>query len=108
MTTPIFNIEGNEGGSVVVSVQVQESDGTASDLSGYTGTMQVRADPLDSTILATGTVTISGSTVTGTVAAADTVDWSAGYYDIRIVSSAGVVEYVVKGRIALEPTVTQP
>lgn len=108
MTATVFNVEGGEGGSVVVRVRIQEADGTTADLTGYTGTMQVRADPLDPDILAEGVVTFADGVVTGTIDSADTLAWSAGYYDVRIVSADGVVEYPIGGRITLQPTVTQP
>lgn len=107
MTAVVFNVEGDEGGTVTVRVQVKEADGTDSVLAGYTGKMQVRPDPLSATILASGTVTISGATVTGTIAAADTTTWSSGFYDIKITSPTNTVEYIARGQIKLEPSITQ-
>lgn len=107
MTVPVFNIEAVAGGTITVAVTVTESDGTASDLSGYTGEMQVRESTLSETVLATGTVVISGNTVTGTIPASQTedADWVAAVYDIRIVNGT-TVEYVVRGQIKLLLPVT--
>ena len=108
MTTPVFDIEGMEGATVTVRVQVQDSDATVADLTSYTGTMQVRADPLADDVLATGTVAFPGSgIVIAQIAAADTVDWSAGFYDVRIEAPTGEVEFVARGKITLAPAVTQ-
>lgn len=107
--TPVLNIVSNEGATIVVSVWVQESDGTAADLTGYTGSVQVRPDPLSDEVLATGTVVADdGGLVTATIPASQTVDWSAGEYDVRLVGPAGAVEYICRGTIKLEPSVTQP
>lgn len=100
-----YNIDAEQDGTITLSVDVVESDGTASNLTGYTGSMQVRADYDDVAVLATATVTISGNTVTAVVAASATGTWSSGYYDLKIASGA-VVEYLVRGTIKLQPTVT--
>lgn len=106
MTTPVLDVQGNENGTVTVRVQVQNSDATPADLDGFTGTMQVRPDPLSDDVLATGVVTFgSDGLVTGQIPAGQTGDWTVGYYDIRITDGT-VVEYVAKGRISLTPTVT--
>lgn len=106
MTTPVYNVDGMEGSTVTLRVQVQEPDGTVADLSGYTGSIQVRSGPLSDEILASGEVTIADGVVTAVIAAGDTLEWSYGFYDVRITSDAGTVEYVLRGSIALRPSVT--
>lgn len=108
MPASVWNIDADEGSTVIVRVRVQESDGTAADLTSYTGAVQVRADPLDADTVAAGTVTFGDDgLVQATIPASETVTWSAGFYDVRIVSPTGVVEYIVRGKITLRPTVTQ-
>jgi hypothetical protein len=108
VTTPVFNVTGSEAGTIVIRVQMQDSDGVAIDLSsGYTGQIQVRETDLSEDVLAEGTVEFSADgIVTATIAATDTLDWTTGVYDIRV-ESAGVVEYVCRGTITLIPTVTR-
>lgn len=109
MTTPVINVEGNRGGTVVITVGVTEDDGTVSDLSGYTGQMQARVTPDDTVVLLAGTVSIdtAAGLVQGVFAAADTAaaDWNAAVYDMRIVGAT--TEYVARGTIKLRPTVTR-
>lgn len=110
MPAPIINVEGDVGGTVRVTVDVTEDDGSPADLTGYTGEMQVRAArERDAELLATGTVTITAATgrVVGTLAASVTevATWRVGHYDIRI-ENAPLVEYVARGTIKLTETVT--
>lgn len=103
-----YDLDADQGSTIPVSVGVTEADGSDSDLSGFTGQMQVRLTPEDDTILAEGTVAIVGNVVTGTVAAADTEDalWRAASYDLRIMSGT-TREYLARGIIRLRPTVTR-
>ncbi len=109
MTTPVVNVEGNRGGTVVVTVAVTESDGTVSDLTGYTGQMQARATPDDTVVLMSGTVVIdtAAGLVQGTFSATDTAAalWNAAVFDMRIVGAT--TEYVAQGVVRLRPTVTR-
>ena len=108
MGAVVYNIEGDQGGTIQVAVDVQDADGSDANLTGFTGTMEVLDDYTDDALLlATGTVSISGNTVTGTVAGGDTLNWLAGVYDIRLVNGT-VVEYIVRGSIKLRPTATHP
>lgn len=109
MTTPVRDIQGVEGSTITINIQVQADDGTPADLSDFTGQIQVRPEALSEDVLATGTVSFPGNgVVVAQIAAADTVQWSAGFYDVRIVSPGGVVEYIARGKILLEPAVTRP
>lgn len=110
MGTPVFNVEADQGGTIAVTVDVTEADGTASNLTGYTGEMQVRTVPSSDEVLATGTVVITPTTgrVVGTIPASETADaeWRAAHYDIRITDGT-TIEYVVRGTIKLRETVTR-
>lgn len=110
MGAPVYNLEADAGGTITVSVDVTEADGSASNLTGWTGEMQVRATPDSEDVLAEGTVAITALTgrVVGTIAASETEDaeWRAAFYDIRITDGT-IVEYVAKGKIQLRETVTR-
>ena len=89
MSAAVYNAEIGENGSFSVVVEVLENDGMAANLTGYTGSLQVRINPDDAATVASGTVTISSNVVTGVITssalAADTT-WMAAYYDMRIVN----------------------
>lgn len=107
MPASVWNVDAEEGSTVTIRVRVQESDGTAADLTSYTGAVQVRPDALSEEVYATGTVTFGDNgLVQAQIPASETTDWTAGYYDVRIVSPTNEVEYPVRGRITLRPTVT--
>jgi hypothetical protein len=109
----VYNVEIGLGGSITVVVEVLEADGTVSDLTGFTGEMQVRTSYDSTVVLATGDVTIGTGDdegiVTGFVSADDLsldLTWSAAYYDIRIVDDDDI-EYIVKGTVRRFQTVTR-
>ena len=110
MVAQVNNIQATRGETITVTVDVTEADGTASNLTGYTGEMQVRATADSDVVLVEGTVAITPLTgrVVGTILAADTEDaeWRVGVYDLRIMSGA-IVEYVVCGTITLRDSVTR-
>jgi hypothetical protein len=106
----IYNVEADQGGTITIPSAVTESDGTPSNLAGYTGELEAWSSYRDdATLLATGSVAIDAPNglVTGTIAASATASatWRSAVYDMKIVSGA-VVEYVVRGTIKLRPTVT--
>jgi hypothetical protein len=104
----VSNIEADQNADIVLTVAVQDDDGTAADLTGFTGAMQVKASYVDIDLLAEATVAVDpdNGLVTATVAAADTLDWTAGYYDLQITDGTHP-EYIARGTIRLRPTVTR-
>ena len=110
MTATVYDIEADRGGTITVTVQVVEANGTASNLTGYTGSMQARLNADDASAVMTGTVAITAATglVVGAFLASATaiVDWNAAVYDLRIVNGTAI-EYLVRGAIRLTPTVTR-
>lgn len=105
-----YDLDGDRGGTIRVSVAVTESDGTVADLTGYTGEMQARSTADSEDVLAEGTVTVEEDTglVTGEFAPEETADadWHMAVYDLRI-TDGSAVEYLVRGRLRLRPTVTR-
>lgn len=108
MSAAVYNVEIGQGGSMTVVVEVLEADGTASDLTGFTGEMQIRTGYDSDIVLATGDVEIDDNMVTGFVAAddLDAEPWSAAFYDMRIVDGDDV-EYLVRGTVRRFQTVTR-
>ena len=107
----VYNLEADQGGTVELPVAVTESDGTASDLTGYTGEMQVWSSyASDATLLATAAVDIDedAGVVTGTIDGADTLTatWRSGVYDL-VITNGTTPEYLARGVIRLRPTVTR-
>lgn len=113
MGAVVYDIEADQGGLVQVPFAVTESDGSAADLTGYTGEFEVWTSHRDdATRLVIGSVSINAGTgiVTCTISGDDTVDatWRSGVYDVKIDNNgAGGPEYVARGAFRLRPTVTR-
>lgn len=91
----------------------------ARDLTGYSAHMQIRPSPSSGTVLQDITSpVISGTGLdltavnTGFITAYinDTVTatytWTSGVYDLRIISSTGFAEVVLRGAVTIVPRVT--
>ena len=111
MGAAVYNIEADQGGTIELPVAVTERDGTASDLTGYTGEMQVWSSYVDDAdLLATATVVITAATglVVGTIDGDDTLaaTWRSGVYDV-VITDGALPEYIARGTMRLRPTVTR-
>lgn len=90
------------------------STGDYTDFTGYTFAMDIRNNDIESGTLqigltaGNGRVSISTTTVTFTIAAADTDTLVAGryYYDIKMTTPGGVVSFPVKGVVDVVDRVT--
>jgi len=107
----VYNIEADQGGTVRLPVAVTEADGSAADLSGFTGEMQVWSSyEAGATLLATAVVEINSSTgvVTGTIDGDNTLaaTWRSGVYDL-VITDGAEPEYIARGNFKLRPTVTR-
>lgn len=97
---PVINISIPQGSDFSETFVSTESDGSASNLAGYTGTARMKKHPTATTSSAF-TVTITAST--GEVAIAMTSGVTVGlkegrhYYDVRLESSSGAVSRLVEG-----------
>lgn len=85
------------------------------NLTGYTARMQVRkkygsATTLLSLTTENGGITLGGvaGTITLYISAMDTsaIDWTAGVYDLELVSAGGLVKRLLQGTIKVSPEVT--
>lgn len=82
------------------------------DLTGYTAMMQIRAFPLDATVLydASSNITLGG--VNGTISLlipASTTSgftWWDGFYDLLLTNSGGFVTRLLSGTVTVSPGVT--
>lgn len=86
-------VERNAGGKVAVRALDSGGVNPRTDLTGWTGLMQVRAEQdSGAELLATGVVTIDTGTaiVTGRITADSTLamDWETGYYDLFIIDGS--------------------
>lgn len=113
MGAVVYHIEADVGGNIELPIAVQESDGEAADLTGYTGQMKIKSSHnSDATTLATATVTINTATgvVTALIQGGDLAGatWRTGVYDLKIINGADAddVEYIARGNVRLRPTVT--
>lgn len=100
-----------------LTVTVQNSDGTAKDLTGATAKFQVRDNPGDEIALLTLTSPSAGVTVdgaAGTIEVTQTGDqtgaytWETGAFDLLLTYSGGTRERVLRGTIRVDQAVTRP
>lgn len=89
---------------------LDEAGDVRTDLSGYAGTMQIREQQDEtSVLLGTATITIDTVNAQATATIADTVtatyEWTGGWYDLRIASGSHS-ERVAQGRATLSRNVT--
>jgi len=98
------------------NIQIRNKDGTAKDLTGYSGRMQIRPTEASATVLldantANGMITINspGGIVTITVGADITTPlaFTTAYYDVEIFSSTTNVIRILKGSASLSLEVTR-
>jgi hypothetical protein len=115
MIAGVYKIVCDQGATFERVITVKDSTGSPMNLTGYTARMQVRREIESSTILvelttengrialggAAGTITLSMNAAT-TAAIEDE-----GVYDLEIISNAGAVHRVLKGRFVLQLEVTR-
>lgn len=110
MATTVHHIELEEGCTFELPVAVVSSSGRPRDLSGFTGTMEIRdnADDLDLLLEATVTVDALAGLVTATIPAAqlDALPWSAAVYDL-IITNGTRTHKLVRGEVTVVQTVTR-
>lgn len=111
MTATRQDISVEQGVTFDYVVDLLDEAGTArTDLAGYDGLMQIRAEQ-DDTSLLLGTATVSIDTInaqaTATIAdtVTDTYTWTAGWYDLRITNDVRS-ERVAQGRAVFNRKVT--
>ncbi len=112
---------GKQGSTWAFVMRLQDSDGNAVDLTGYTGRGQIRKRYSSTDITASFTVTVDtpemdgvvsvlmSSTVTTGITSGKTYRSSASkyVYDIEIVSSGNVVTRLIQGKMYIDPEATK-
>ena len=106
---PVINIVIPQGSDFTETFTSTESDGSASNLSGYTGTARMKKH-FSSTSSTSFSVSITGST--GEVSIAMTSGVTVGLtpgryqYDVRLESPSGAVSRLVEGMALVEAGIT--
>jgi len=106
---PVINIVIPQGSDFTETFTSTESDGSASNLSGYTGTARMKKH-FSSTSSTSFSVSITAST--GEVSIAMTSGVTLGLtpgryqYDVRLESSSGAVSRLVEGMALVEAGIT--
>lgn len=107
-----FVVKKGETWNRTVSASVSSS---AVDHTGYTVEMDVRASPVSSSELLTLTLANSRVTINGSgniqlaLTAAETaaLTFDRGFYDLKVTSPGGTVNYYLEGQFIVEPSVTR-
>lgn len=112
MVAVVRDVELEQGATFELAVDCFEEDGTTprTDLSGYSGSMQIRETVDSADVLATATVTVDddAGVVLATIPHATTaaVTWRAGVYDLEITNGTRV-ERLARGRVKVTRNVTR-
>jgi hypothetical protein len=111
-----YNIVLERGAKFEFTVRARNQDGTAMDLTGYSGKLQIRPTSSSDDVYleatsANGRIAIDGAT--GTVAVTVGADitgpmtWQSGVYDLIVSDSASNVRRIAKGFAYLSPEVSR-
>ena len=107
--TPAVNIVIPQGADFSEVFTSTETNGSASNLSGYTGSSKIKKFP-ESTSSESFSVTVTGSTgeVSIAMTAGKTVNLKPGryYYDVVLTSSSGAVSRMVEGMALVTAGIT--
>lgn len=107
----VSNFAIDQGSNATVTIYVTESNGTARNLTGYTGRGQLKRS-FYSTSNTTFTISIANPTE-GEVVLSLNADQTANLkygryvYDVELVSNAYLVERIVEGIVTVYPEVTK-
>jgi hypothetical protein len=111
-----YNMTIDQGTTVSIDFQYRTSAGVVIPLTSYTARMQARPTPSSAVTVMDATTTNGQLVVTGatgtvtltlTAAQSAALDFDRAYYDIEIVSPAGVVTRLVQGTVTLSREVTR-
>jgi len=108
MASEKVNLMIEQGTTVNISFNLTEEDGSNKDLSDYTARAQMRRHHSSANSV-TFTCSISNSTVTMSLTAAQTAIIEPGryVYDLEIVNSSNTVTRPIEGLITVRPEVTK-
>lgn len=104
------NLVIDQGSTFTRVVAVQNADGSARDLTGYTARMVIArsyAEPTPVVSLTPSINTAQGMiTISMTDEQTDALTIRSGVYDLKIESGAGVEERILQGGVVISPQVT--
>lgn len=106
---PVLNITIPQGADFAETFVSTESDGSLSNLTGYTGTAKLKKHPGASTSTSfTVTITSGIGEVAIAMTSGTTVGLSPGryYYDVRLTSGSGAVSRLVEGMAIVTAGIT--
>lgn len=111
-----YDLSIEQGATYQIAFTYKDDAGVAQDLTDYTARMQVRAsvsapDVLLELTTENGRIAISGAEgridLVLTAAITTGITWSRGVYDLEIVSPAGEVRRLLRGRVTVSREVTR-
>jgi hypothetical protein len=114
----VYNVEIDQGADWFLNVEYENPNGSPVVLTSYTGALQLRSLPSDSTAVLTLTTSNGGITITGatglvaihaTATQTRAIDEGTYYYDLEITSPANpsVTTRLVQGQAVVSPEVTR-
>lgn len=114
MTALRYQIKLNAGETSSLVFPVLDEHGLSVNITGWTGKAQIRSAPGIPQVLyewsaAQGNLTVSGSSVTLRVAAADSAawNWTNAVYDLILTDLNGNVYRIAEGSVVVDPAITQ-
>ena len=106
-TAAIYDVRMTQGDTFVEELLMEDSNGEAIDLGGYTFASQLRRKA-DNGLTADFTITVSGSTVTRSLDAATTAGLDGTYvHDFQWTDPDGRIRTLISGNFEIEPEVTR-
>lgn len=111
-----YDLSIEQGATYPIAFTYKTAEGTARNLTGYTARMQVRASTSAADVLLELTTENGRITINGPAGRIDLVlppdvteaiTWRRGVYDLELVSPAGDVQRLLRGRVEVSREVTR-
>lgn len=103
------NIVIDQGSTFTTSIELTDADGEPVDLTGYTGTAQLRKHYTSSNAVSFGVAIANSGIVALSLTANQTANIVAGryVYDVEVTDVGGLVSRIVEGIVTITPQVTR-
>jgi hypothetical protein len=106
-TAAVYDVRMTQGDSFVEELLMEDGDGDALDLTGYTFRSQLRRTA-DNGLVAEFAISVSGSTVTRSLNAGVTSNLDGTYvHDFQWNDPSGKIRTLLSGEFEIEPEVTR-
>ena len=103
----VYDVRMVQGDSFIEPITLEDGDGEAMSLVGYTFRSQLRRNP-DSPVVAEFGIAVAGNIVTRTIAASVTAGFDGEYvHDFQWTDPQGNIRTLFAGRFEVEPEVTR-